>query len=173
MDFQAAKVIVFQDKLSMYRENIFIDLNKNKRITYIKSMKNSNDLFNHFCKTCDDENIAQNSDLILAAFSGGADSVTLLDLLYRLNDERGGFQLAACHYNHQLRDEADDEQRQVEEFCQTRNIKLIIGNGNVAAEADRRVSVSKAASSGQLHFQRITILPAREKKILFLILLNA
>ncbi|NQU06583.1 MAG: tRNA lysidine(34) synthetase TilS, partial [Calditrichaeota bacterium] len=105
----------------------------------------------HFCKTCDDENIARNSDLVLAAFSGGADSVALLDLLHRIHDERGGFQLAACHYNHKLRDEADGDQRQVEEFCQKRNIKLIISSGDVAAEADRR-GISIHAAARQLRY---------------------
>jgi len=114
-------------------------------------MNNSNDLFKRFSKTCDDENIAKNGDLILAAFSGGADSVTLLDLLHRLHDKRGGFQLAACHYNHQLRDEAGDEQRQVEKFCHNRNIKLIIGSGDVAVEADRR-SISIHAAARQLRY---------------------
>lgn len=39
---------------------------------------------------------------VLCAVSGGADSVTMLHILYRLR-EKLRFHLAAAHYNHQLR----------------------------------------------------------------------
>ena len=41
---------------------------------------------------------------VLCAVSGGADSVAMLHILYRLRDKLR-FRLAAAHYNHRLRGE--------------------------------------------------------------------
>lgn len=91
---------------------------------------------------------------VLCAVSGGADSVCLLHLLYRLRP-RLGFQLAAAHYNHRLRgEESERDQRFVEEFVslccgpdRVRNpdgsvvllpaVPLLVGGGDVAARAAR------------------------------------
>jgi tRNA(Ile)-lysidine synthase len=53
---------------------------------------------------------------VLAACSGGCDSMALLHILYCLKDEMG-FYLAAANVDHMLRREAKDEARLVEEFC--------------------------------------------------------
>lgn len=77
--------------------------------------------------------------LVLAAVSGGADSVCLLDWLYHVRDIRG-FRLAAAHYNHNLR---GDESRRDQAFVQTLladqypEIALFVGAGDVAAQAKR------------------------------------
>ena len=53
---------------------------------------------------------------VLCAVSGGADSVAMLHILYRLRDQLG-FALAAAHYNHRLRGaESDRDQQFVEQF---------------------------------------------------------
>ena len=77
--------------------------------------------------------------LVLAAVSGGADSVCLLDWLYHVRDMRG-FRLAAAHYNHNLR---GDESRRDQAFVQTLladqypELALFVGAGDVAAQAKR------------------------------------
>lgn len=127
-------------------------------------MNKGKDIFKHFCKTCNDENIVQEGDLVLAAFSGGADSVALLDLLDRFQKECGGFRIAACHYNHKLRQEADEEQRLVEQFCQDRSIRLIVGSGDVIAETKQRnISVHAAARRLRYDFLINTIVSLHEE----------
>lgn len=75
--------------------------------------------------------------LVLAAVSGGADSMCLLSLLYEMGPEKG-FDVAALHYNHRLRgQESDRDEKFVEDFCKQHNIKLIKGLGDVAGEAAR------------------------------------
>lgn len=72
---------------------------------------------------------------ILCAFSGGADSVCLLHILYSLREELG-VQLCAAHYNHLLRgDESQRDQDFAAEFCRKLEIPLLIGSGDVAARA--------------------------------------
>lgn len=92
---------------------------------------------------------------VLCALSGGADSVYLLD---RLNNWRvvHPFTLIAAHYNHCLRGEESDRdeafvRRFVAERCGARQVcfqdgrqhtlppvELMVGRGNVAAEAQHR-----------------------------------
>jgi len=103
------------------------------------------------------ENFIREQDLIpagaavLCAVSGGADSIAMLHVLYRLRD-RLGFRLAAAHYNHHLRGaESDRDARFVEQFVQLccgkhrlldgtilPGVPLYLGGGDVGAEAKRR-----------------------------------
>lgn len=91
---------------------------------------------------------------VLCALSGGADSVCLLHLLYRLR-RRLDIQVAAAHYNHCLRGaESERDERFVQEFVTQccgpdhspgplgvarplPGVELVIGRGNVAAQAAR------------------------------------
>ena len=88
---------------------------------------------------------------VLCAVSGGADSIAMLHILYRLRDQLD-FTLAAAHYNHQLRGaESDRDQRFVEQFVQLccgahrrpdgtclPPVPLYTGSGDVAAQARLR-----------------------------------
>lgn len=88
---------------------------------------------------------------VICALSGGADSVYLLSCLYyrRLSHS---FTLVAAHYNHHLRgEESDRDERFVRELVAQRfgprvntpgldlpGVELIVGHGDVAAEAKKR-----------------------------------
>ena len=59
----------------------------------------------------------QNGILVIAGVSGGADSMTMLDILWKLREETG-FSLQAVHVNHGIRgEEADRDEKIVEAFC--------------------------------------------------------
>lgn len=93
---------------------------------------------------------------VLCAVSGGADSVYLLHRLSLLRAPFAcGFTLIAAHYNHHLRGEESDRDERfvrelIEEHCGMARIvngvgeyalppvELIVGGGDVAAEAKRR-----------------------------------
>ena len=60
--------------------------------------------------------------VFLLGFSGGIDSLCLLDILNKLSKEHG-FQIIACHLNHNWRkEEAKQEQLFAEDFCKNSNI---------------------------------------------------
>jgi len=73
---------------------------------------------------------------VLCALSGGADSVCLFHALCRLRPVLG-IEVAAAHYNHQLRGEESDRD---EEFvrrlvAETPGVELVVGRGAVAQRA--------------------------------------
>ena len=72
---------------------------------------------------------------VLCAFSGGSDSVCLLDVMSRICLERG-IKLYAAHVNHLIRgDEAFYDARFCFEFCESRGILLFSGVFDVPAAA--------------------------------------
>ncbi len=77
---------------------------------------------------------------VLCAVSGGADSVCLLHILYRLR-EKVPFTLAAAHYNHRLRgEESERDAAFTEEFIlrYCPGVPLHTGSGDVRGESARR-----------------------------------
>lgn len=78
-------------------------------------------------------------DRVLAALSGGADSVALLVLLCALRDEEC-FELEAVHIHHGLREASDSEEAYVRKLCEKLNVPLSVchvrvKNGNIESMA--------------------------------------
>ena len=72
-------------------------------------------------------------DTVIAAVSGGADSVALLFALYLLKDSLG-FTLEAAHFNHGLRGEESDRDAEfVRDLCDRFDIPLHVGTARVTA----------------------------------------
>ncbi len=75
---------------------------------------------------------------VLAAVSGGADSVCMLFLLAEAAKERG-FLLRAAHFDHMLRGaESRRDAEFTENLCRDRGIPCVTGRGDVAAFAAER-----------------------------------
>ncbi len=115
-------------------------------------------IFNH--------NMVDEGDKILAAVSGGADSVCMLHVLNRLKDDLG-FKLACAHVNHGLRgDAAQHDEEFVKQLCKKMGLKCYVKHENVAElaselgltfeEAGRKVRYDFFAELKQKHgFSRI------------------
>ena len=89
--------------------------------------------------------MAEEGEGVLAAVSGGADSVCLLWVLKELSEELG-IHVAAFHLNHGLRgEEADRDEDYVRALCQKLSIPLSVVRENVAKyAADRGISEEEA-----------------------------
>lgn len=82
---------------------------------------------------------------VVAALSGGADSVSLLYAL-KLLKPRLGFSLSACHVNHGLRgEESDGDMRFCQQLCQRLDIPLEILNTDVRAFQQKHESLEETA----------------------------
>lgn len=92
-------------------------------------------------------------DHVVVAVSGGADSITLLDLFIRYQSRDNRFKLTAAHFNHRLRPEANEEQGQVERFCRERGVSFQIGSGDVAGYAlSEKLAIHAAARDLRYRF---------------------
>lgn len=77
--------------------------------------------------------LLSSGDKVIAAVSGGADSVAMLFALYLLRDELG-ITLEAAHFNHHLRGaESDRDEAFVTDFCGRYCIPLHLGSGRIVS----------------------------------------
>lgn len=75
--------------------------------------------------------LINSGDNVLAAVSGGPDSMALLDVLNKIKKELN-FSLAAAHLNHMFRgEEAEGDAKLVEEFCRNQGIPVTVEAINV------------------------------------------
>ena len=90
---------------------------------------------------------------VLAAVSGGSDSVALVHILRELA-AAGGWRLAGvAHFNHQLRPSADDDERFADGVAVSLGLPFIADREDVAARAAReRRSVEDAARTARHAF---------------------
>lgn len=84
-------------------------------------------LLNQVAKEIPEKNLISHGNIIYVALSGGADSMCLFDILFRLQD-KFQFELRACHFNHKMRgEESLRDQKFVQEICQNREVLLDLG----------------------------------------------
>ena len=75
--------------------------------------------------TIDREDLLNGVSGVLCCLSGGADSVTLLDVMLSLR-QRYGISISAVHVNHGIRgNEADRDEMFCKELCSKYGIKLL------------------------------------------------
>ena len=81
-------------------------------------------------------NMIESGSSVVAAISGGSDSMAMLHILNLLKDEIG-FSLEAIHVNHGIRgEEADSDERFVENYCTANGIPLRICRADVVSYAE-------------------------------------
>ena len=89
---------------------------------------------------------------ILAACSGGPDSLVLVHILHRLKDEYG-FSLAVAHVNHRLRPEAAEEAEFVEAFTASLGITCSVMDVDVPAYSRANKISSQEEAARLLRYQ--------------------
>lgn len=66
----------------------------------------------------------ESGDKIILGVSGGPDSISMLHILNELRKEQGNFEIIVAHINHMIREEADEDEEYVREYCEKENIKF-------------------------------------------------
>ena len=106
---------------------------------------------------CEHEGLLPPGARVLAACSGGPDSLALLDILWRLSRlSRYDFAVEAAHFEHGIRVEGGASQKDadfVAGFCEERGIACTIAHGDVPAYAEaRKLSIETAARKCRYDF---------------------
>ena len=116
-------------------------------------MNNVNSIVQTVMTTVFEHNMIKKGDRILAAVSGGADSVCMLHILNRLKDSLG-FSIYCAHLNHGLRGEAaDKDEKFVIELCGRLNIPVFTKTVDVEALADdKKLSTEEAGRMARYEF---------------------
>ena len=68
-------------------------------------------------------NLIEDGDKLVLAVSGGPDSMSMLNILNELkNDKVINFEISVAHVNHMIREEAKEDEEYVKEYCSQKNI---------------------------------------------------
>ena len=88
-------------------------------------------------KTIKKYNLIENGDKIILAVSGGPDSISMLDILYKIQQNKNiNFEIIVAHVNHMIREEAMEDAMYVKEFCKKRNIEFYLKSIDVKKVAN-------------------------------------
>lgn len=76
-------------------------------------------------KTITKYGLIKSGDKLVLAVSGGPDSIFMLDILNKLK-EKLDFEIAVCHVNHMIREEAGMDEEFVQNFCDKIGVKCFV-----------------------------------------------
>lgn len=89
----------------------------------------------HVLKTIDKYNMIKEGSTVVAAVSGGYDSMCMLNVLFNLRKLRK-YDICAVHINHMLRREAQSDEEFVADYAQNLGIKVYTEKINVSSYAE-------------------------------------
>ena len=99
-------------------------------------------------------NLIEKGDKIVIGVSGGPDSITLLNVLLQIkNDKIIDFDMVVCHVNHMIREEATLDEEYVLEFCKKQNIECFVKRVEVEKIAKKeKIGTEEAGRNGRYDF---------------------
>lgn len=90
--------------------------------------------------------LIEDGDKIVAGVSGGPDSICMLDILRQISEQgKIKFEIFVAHINHQIREEANDDEQYVRDYCEKNNIKFFSKRIDVIKYANnKKIGVEEA-----------------------------
>ena len=74
-------------------------------------------------KTITKYNLINDNDKIVCGVSGGPDSIAMLDILNKIKNEKIiNFEIVVAHINHMIREEAVEDEKYVQKYCEQNSI---------------------------------------------------
>ena len=96
-------------------------------------------------------NLIEDGDKIVLGVSGGPDSISMLNILKEIKDEQIiEFEIYVAHINHMIREEAIDDEKYVEDYCNKNNIKCYIKRIDVVKIANNKKIGTEEAGRNDL-----------------------
>ena len=107
-------------------------------------MRKQEKLEESIIKTIKEYNLIKDGDKLIVGVSGGPDSICLLDILNKIqqkvNNSVSKFSIEVAHINHQIREEANEDEEYVETYCKKNNINFHV----------KRIDVAKFANTNKI-----------------------
>ena len=99
-------------------------------------------------------NLIEDGDKIVLGVSGGPDSISMLNILKEIKDEQIiKFEIYVAHINHMIREEAIDDEKFVEDYCNRNNIKCYIKRIDIIKIAnDMKIGTEEAGRNARYNF---------------------
>ena len=104
-------------------------------------------------KTIQKYNLIRSGDSIVIGVSGGPDSMTLLNVLINLKQKLEISKIVVATVNHMIREEAEEETKFVENFCESHGIEFYLKKVDVQEEArSKKISTELAGRNARYDF---------------------
>ena len=99
-------------------------------------------------------NLIVDGDKIVLGVSGGPDSISMLNILNGIKNEQNiKFEIYVAHINHMIREEAIDDEKYVEEYCEQNDIKCYIKRIDVMQIANKKkIGTEEAGRNARYEF---------------------
>ena len=99
-------------------------------------------------------NLIENGEKIVAAVSGGPDSICMLDILNKFQKKQEiKFEIIVAHVNHQIREEAEEDEKFVKDYAQKNQIKCYIKRIDVIEYANNnKIGLEEAGRKVRYEF---------------------
>ena len=89
-------------------------------------------------ETIKKHNLISNGDRIVCGISGGPDSISMLNILKEIKEEKiYDFEIFVAHINHGLRENAKLDEEYVVEYCKKNNLKCFVLQANIKEKAEK------------------------------------
>lgn len=89
-------------------------------------------------ETIKKHNLISNGDRIVCGISGGPDSISMLNILKEIKEEKlYDFEIFVAHINHGLRENAKLDEEYVLNYCDNNNLKCFVLHANIKEMAEK------------------------------------
>lgn len=97
-------------------------------------------------------NLIQPQDKIVLGVSGGPDSISMLNILNEIKKEYE-FEIYVAHVNHMIREEANDDEKYVQSYCEKNNIQCYVKRIDVQQIANtKKIGTEEAGRNIRYEF---------------------
>ena len=101
-------------------------------------------------------NLIENGDKLVLGVSGGPDSISMLNVLKEINDDKNidlKFEMVVAHINHNIRKEAKEDEEYVRKYCDKNKIKFFVKSIDVEKIANNsKIGLEEAGRKVRYEF---------------------
>ena len=101
-------------------------------------------------------NLIENGDKLVLGVSGGPDSISMLNVLKEINDDKSidlKFEMVVAHINHNIREEAKEDEEYVRKYCDKNKIKFFVKSIDVEKIANNsKIGLEEAGRKVRYEF---------------------